>query len=198
MNRRVVTVALLLTIGLAGLAGPARAQAVTEWGLPQLMGWMRQVPEARARFVETRQVQLLNQPLQSSGTLIYVAPDRLDKRTLAPAPSRLSVQGDRLTYESPDGGAREIALSDHPEIGALVAGIRATLAGDLATLTGAYAATLTGSPFGWFLTLQPRDPHLRELVTRIRIEGEQNRITAIETEEANGDRSVMTILAEPG
>jgi outer membrane lipoprotein-sorting protein len=173
---------------------PSRVQG---WGLPQLMGAMQSVRTASARFVERKFVHLLNQPLQSSGTLTFVAPDQLQKQTLAPAPSRLTVIGDRLEVEQPDGKLRNLSLSDVPEIGALVASIRATLAGDGVTLTRYYTSTLTGSAADWSLLLEPRDPRLRDLLTMIRIRGEGNMIRGIETMERDGDRTEMTIMPDP-
>ena len=174
---------------------PTRAP---DWGLPQLMAQMQTVHGATARFVERKFVQVLNQPLQSSGALTYVAPDRLQKQTLAPARARLSVDGDRLTVEQPDGKTSNLSLSEVPEIGALVASIRATLAGDSATLTRYYTLTLTGNAGDWSLLLEPRDHRLRDLLTMIRIRGEGNVIRSIETLERDGDRTEMTITPDPG
>ena len=49
-----------------------------------------------------------------SGTLIFNAPDRLQKQTLAPAPSRLTVDGDHLTVVQPDGKTSDLSLSQFP------------------------------------------------------------------------------------
>lgn len=182
---------LLASAALAELAGPAAS-----WGLPQLMAAMRQVPAATARFVERKQMRVLDQPLQSSGKLIYVAPDLLQKETLTPVPSRLTLNRDRLIMDQPGGKSRELALSDYPEMGALVESIRATLAGDLATLTRHYTATLTGGPMEWSLLLEPRDNRLRDLVSAIRIRGSGNRIRGMETMESDGDRTLMTMTPD--
>jgi outer membrane lipoprotein-sorting protein len=174
---------------------PAR---VEDFGLPQLMARMQALHSASTRFVEQKFVHMLNQPLQSSGTLSFVAPDRLQKQTLAPAPASLTVEGDRLTVMQPDGKTRTLSLSDSPEIGALVASIRATLAGDTATLTRYYAPTLTGGADDWSLVLEPRDERLRKLLMMIRIKGEGSVIRSIETVEHDGDRTEMTIISGPG
>ena len=155
------------------------------------------VRTASARFVERKFVQLLARPLQSSGTLIFNAPDRLQKQTLAPTASRLTVDGDRLTVVQPDGKTRDVSLSEVPEIGALVESIRATLAGDGATLTRYYTPTLSGTAGNWSLTLEPRDSRLRNLVTIIRMQGEGTIIRSIETVERDGDRTEMTITPDP-
>jgi outer membrane lipoprotein-sorting protein len=179
------------------LADADTQPAVTAWGLPQLMASMHGVRTASARFVERKFVQLLARPLQSSGTLIFNAPDRLQKETLAPMASRLTVNGDRLTVVQPDGKTRDVSLSEVPEIGALVESIRATLAGDGATLTRYYTPTLSGNTGNWSLTLEPRDSRLRNLVTTIRMQGEGTVIRSIETVERDGDRTEMTITPDP-
>ena len=92
---------LLASAALAEPPGPA-----ADWGLPQLMAAMRQVSAATARFVERKQMRVLDQPLQSSGRLIYVAPDLLQKETLTPVPSRLTLNRDRLVMDQPGGKSR--------------------------------------------------------------------------------------------
>ena len=166
-------------------------------GIAAAHGQHAGVRTASARFVEKKFVQLLARPLQSSGTLIFNAPDRLQKETLAPTASRLTVNGDRLTVVQPDGKTRDVSLSEVPEIGALVESIRATLAGDGATLTRYYTPTLSGTAGNWSLTLEPRDSRLRNLVTTIRMQGEGTVIRSIETVERDGDRTEMTITPDP-
>jgi hypothetical protein len=80
----------------------------------------------------------------------------------------------------------------------LVAGIRATLAGNTATLTRYYTPTLTGSAADWSLRLEPQDARLRALLAVIRIRGEGSTIRSIETLERDGDRTEMTIMPDPG
>lgn len=189
---------LILTTAL--LAAPrayADPPGLMTWGLPQLMAGMREVRTATARFTERKFDRLLKQPLLSSGTLIYVAPDQLQKETLAPVPSRMTVKGDRLTVVQPDGKTRDLSLSDYPALGALIESARATLAGDGATLARYYSPTLTGDARAWSLLLEPRDDRLRAILTSIRIQGAGNAIRGIETQEHDGDRTEMTILPEP-
>ncbi len=189
---------LILTTAL--LAAPrayADPPGLMTWGLPQLMAGMREVRTATARFSERKFDRLLKQPLLSSGTLIYVAPDQLQKETLAPVPSRMTVKGDRLTVVQPDGKTRDLSLSDYPALGALIESARATLAGDGATLARYYSPTLTGDARAWSLLLEPRDDRLRAILTSIRIQGAGNAIRGIETQEHDGDRTEMTILPEP-
>lgn len=200
LPRTLVSGILGLLFALALLLAPhafGDPPGLMSWGLPQLMAGMREVHSAAARFSERKFDRLLKQPLQSSGTLIYVAPDQLQKETLAPVPSRMTVKGDRLTIVQPDGKTRDLSLSDYPALGALIESARATLAGDGATLNRYYHPTLTGDAGDWSLLLEPRDDRLRAILTSIRIQGAGNAIRSIETWEHDGDRTEMTITSEP-
>ncbi|MGH8633438.1 MAG: LolA family protein, partial [Burkholderiales bacterium] len=168
------------------------------WGVEQLMRGFSQVQSSTARFVERKHMAILSTPLESSGTLVYTAPGRLEKHTLAPQPASLVLDGDRLTIEHRAGGERRtFALQEHPVIRVFVEGIRSTLAGDLATLARYYEVGLDGGERHWRLTLKPRAQQMLDFVVEMRISGSHNRIHAIEIIEAEGDRSVMTITKDP-
>jgi len=193
-ERRLVMAAAFAMVSAGAFQAHAqRSGAMPEWGPRQLMDALRQVRSSSARYVETRTYRMLNQTVSSSGRLIYVAPDRLQKETIEPVPARLTVNGDRLTIERQGEPTREISLRDHSEIGAFVESIRATLAGDLPALTRYFTVGLAGDANAWTLTLAPMDPKLRELVTTIRIKGTRASIVDVETTEADGDRTDMAI-----
>lgn len=167
--------------------------ATPEWALPQLMAELGEVRSSAASFVELRYRNLLTEPLQSSGKLFYVAPDKLQKDTLEPWPGRFLVDGDRLTIEQNDQAPRVISLRQHPEIASFVESIRATMAGDLGTLTRFHAVSLQGTRENWALLLEPRDIRMREWVAEIRIAGQGSVIRSINTRERGGDRTLMSI-----
>jgi hypothetical protein len=188
---------ILLAVIAAALAAPAAADGEA-WGLTQLMHGFQAVKVSRAQFVERRYLGMLNEPLKSSGTLAYVAPDKLEKTTLTPRPERLALDGDRLTIDrGPDGEHRTLALSAHPEIAGVVESIRGTLAGDPSALERFYTLSLTGGPSDWTLRLEPKDATLRKLVSSIRIAGSVAAIHTIDTQESDGDRAEMIILEDP-
>ena len=184
-----VLVSVLLAAG-----SPVRAAAAADWGVDQLMQALAAVKSSKARFVERKHMAILNAPLEFSGTLIYVAPDKLEKHTQTPRRESLLLARDQLTIESPERNHRRtVVLQDYPVIWAFVESIRSTLAGDLATLARFYDVKLEGAERRWRLSLKPRDPQMEEVVSVIRLSGSGNGIDIIETIETNGDRSVMTI-----
>lgn len=181
----------------AGVLLAGSVAGAAEWGVQQLMRELAQVKSAKARFTERKDIAILSAPVESSGTLLYTAPDRLEKHTLLPRAQSLVLDRDRLTIESKAlGQRRTFALRDHPEIGAFVESIRATLAGDLAALNRHYRVGLDGSESAWRLTLEPTDSGVRKFVREIQLSGRHDSIVSVEITETNGDRSVMTVVKE--
>jgi len=186
-------VKLTLAALMAAVIGSPPA-AGADLGVEELMRSLAQVGSRTARFVERKHVAILNAPLESSGTLVYTAPGRLEKHTVAPRAESLVLDGDRLTLE--DKGRdqkRTFALPEYPMIQAFVEGVRSTLAGDLATLSRFYQVALEGNERRWRLLLRPREQRMQDFVSEIRISGSLDRIRTIEIVETEGDRSVMTI-----
>lgn len=168
-----------------------------QWELPQLMELMAQVPASRASFTEKKYLAMLNAPLVLSGNLTYVRPARIEKQVLVPYEERFVVDGDTLTLENrAKGQKRVLALQSNPVAWAFVESMRATMAGDAATLRRFYQARLEGGRRQWLLSLEPRDSQMAGYVQTIKIGGAENRITSIEIQEAGGDRSVMTVTGD--
>lgn len=187
-----------LVLGLCiGSLTPATAAPEPAWGLPQLMSALQQVKSASGAFTERKDVHMLSAPLVSSGRLSYRAPDRMQKITVSPTAQDFTLDGDRLTIAGgPDGQTHTFSISDAPQIGGLVEGVRATLAGDLPTLDRYYTVEFTGGAADWQLLLRPKDAALTRFVKWIRIAGAQDRIRTIETEESDGDHSKMSIVED--
>lgn len=190
-----------LKVFLAGvglLLGLCCAPALAAWDVAQLMQGLAQNKSGRASFVETKYIALLDKPVESSGELLYTAPDRLEKRTLKPRPESMLIESGNLTVER---GKRRMVLrlQEHPELAAFTESIRGTLAGDAVALKRIYNLDLEGSEERWTLTLRPVETRMLEVVQRIRIAGSRAEVKSIEIEQADKDRSVMLIdkLAAP-
>ena len=187
----------LFAAACASAAVAADSSDPAAWDVQRLMRELAQVKTANARFLERRHLGILTAPLESSGTLVYVAPDRLEKHTLRPRPESLVLERNELTVESKERNQRRtLVLQDYPVIWAFVESIRSTLAGDLPTLSRFYQVGLDGGERRWRLSLIPSDPRMRDVVSEIRISGDRSWINAIEMIETGGDRSVMTIVRD--
>jgi outer membrane lipoprotein-sorting protein len=182
----------LASLGLGLALAVAAAPALAAWDLQQLMDSLAQNKSGRATFVETKRLAVLSKPIESSGELLYTAPDKLEKRTLKPRPESMIVDGDALTVER---GAQkyQLQLQAYPEIGAFIESIRGTLAGDRKALERNYRLTLGGSADAWVLELLPLNEKMRAVVQRIRISGMRDQVGSIEISQADGDSSVMVI-----
>ena len=183
--------ALSLALGVA--AQPAAAQ---ELAPGELMRRLAAVESSRATFVETRHSALLKEPLVLRGTLTYRRPASLEKRVEQPYEERVAIDGDVLVIESRRGRKLKTSVSGSPGIAALVEGIRATRAGDLAALERHYEVGIAGRAERWSMTLKPADAEVARHVATIVVSGVAGRIARVEVQEAGGDRSVMDIREE--
>ena len=181
--------ALLLIWPLTVVAGGA----ATDWTLERLMQSLSAVRAVDAHFTEQKQLAVLQEPLRMSGVLQYRAPAYVKKHTLEPHEESFEVDEDWLVIENPVEGKRLFSLSGYPQIRAFVESFRATLAGDSQSLKRYYRVQLQGQADAWTLRLEPTDEQMATAISAIVIRGQQARILSIETLEADGDRSLMTI-----
>jgi len=189
MNRSRLFVPLAL-VAITVFRSAGAADAITAQHLMQLFAATK---TSRADFVDRKYLASLDRPLESSGEMIYTAPSRLEKRTIKPKPETLIVDGDTLSIERA-GTKRSISLASYPEIAAFTDSIRATLAGDYATLSRAYKVIVEGDAAAWRMTLLPSDPKIASVVSRVTVDGRGNRIDTFEVLQADGNRSVTTIV----
>ncbi len=181
---RVILTSFMLSTG---------AVAADNWTIATLMQTLSEVRQAHAEFSETKKLSVLTTPLKTSGRLIYRAPLFLEKETNQPYHEVLRVDGNNITRENQRGQKQNFSIQAYPAVWAFVESFRATLAGDLKTLERFYKVRLDGNEKQWQLLLLPKDPEMGELVHAIRINGQGNLITSIETQEAAGDSTLMTL-----
>ena len=187
----------LLLAAASLLAAAVHADVPTpsrSWNLDRLLTALSARTEGTAHFSETRTLAIVTTPLHSAGMLSYRQPDFLEKHVLTPREERLSIRGDSLTIE--DGSAdspRTLHLPDQPALLAAIEAIRAPLTGDAATLRRIFKPSLGGSEKHWVLSLVPKVAAHADIVRVVYVRGSGIHIDSIEIEEANGDRSVITI-----
>ncbi len=191
-SRRCPCVGLLLAL----LASTAHADE-GGWSLESLMAERSQIKTATARFIEKKQVSLLTRPLETSGTLRYVAPDRFEKHVLLPKPETMILANGVLAGTLGNGRNFRVVLSERPEVATLIEAMRATLAGDLPTLRRYFALEFSGAREAWVLNLVPRNPRVQEKVQDIRIEGAAADLKTLSVHERDGDQSTMLITPDP-
>jgi hypothetical protein len=187
MSIRGLAEALLVTV--LALASTA---AAAQWSLSELMAALAARGSGEAQFTERRYVPVLDAPVLSSGTLRFVAPDRIEKHTLAPRAESLILAGDQLTLRQ-GTRTRSLALGDLPDQGLAINSLRGTMAGDLATLRRGWNVELRGEPRQWTLELTPLASAVGRYIEAVQIDGRQDQIDRIEIRQADGVRSVMQV-----
>jgi hypothetical protein len=160
--------------------------------LDQVMQLLAARRHGEASFVEQHFLALLRRPVESSGELIYDAPNRLEKRTLEPRAETLSLTDDVVTVQR-GHSSHVLELKAYPQILPFVESIRATLAGDRAALERVFRLDFGGSLARWTLVLVPRDAQLSKTVSQIQIDGLRDQLLKVEIREPDGDRSLMTL-----
>jgi outer membrane lipoprotein-sorting protein len=184
--------ALAVALILVGVPAAA-ADGTADNTLDEVMSRLRNVKTASGKFVEKKYLRILSEPLESSGTLVYTAPDRLEKNTLWPNTQNLIIVGDELTIAGDAGQQRVLKLAEHPEIEAFIESVRATLAGNIDALRRYYDIGLKGDAEQWTLSLRPTGKAMREMIKTVTLSGREGLLQLVEIDEADGDRSVMTV-----
>ena len=189
--------AVLAGFPLACPVHAVQADAGSSVSLDQLMTALGAVRHVEARYTERRTLRALTTPIETHGTLRFDAPDHLEKAAdpgADGAPDRLAIDGNRLTIDRGDGKPPVLLmLNEHPEIGVLVESLRATLSGDAAALRRSFDISLAGTIDHWQIVLQPHDSAQRQVLQWMRITGYAQRITAINSQDGDGDHAEMTI-----
>ena len=186
--------ALGRVLAAAGAAAPPAEGPGSDAGaqLDQLMSLMSQRRHGEADFSEQKYLSMLKQPLESSGLLIYDAPDHLEQRTTLPRPQSVVLDHGIVTMHI---GQRErvLRLADYPQLAPLIDSIRATLAGDRAALERVFQLDFSGTLERWQLRLEPRDAQLATTLKRIDMQGQRDAVHEVQVWQSDGDRSVMSI-----
>lgn len=193
---RVAVAAWCCGVVVPALCSAAAPTATDDAALASLMHDLAARTRSHATFTERKTLAVLSRPVESSGELLYVAPDHLEKRTLKPREETLRLDGDKLTMQR---GRRSLsmALRDAPQAAPFIDTIRATLAGDLQALQRSFSTEFHAAPDGWTLQLVPRDAALLRTLARVRIAGAGSALREVAIDSADGDRSVMLIHELP-
>jgi Outer membrane lipoprotein carrier protein LolA-like len=184
----------LCALVLAALSIPGAAVAATgdRATLDEVLRLLAARRQSHTTFTEVHRLAMLDRPLESSGQLLYEAPDHLEKRTLKPKAETLLLEHGVLTAQR---GHRTwtLPLNEYPQVVPFVESMRATLAGDRAALERFFALEFSGSLEDWTLNLTPVDPAMARSVREIRFAGAREAIRTVEITEADGDTSVLTV-----
>ncbi|MEJ2456463.1 MAG: hypothetical protein P8103_20260 [Candidatus Thiodiazotropha sp.] len=154
---------------------------------------LSEVDQRQSRFVETREISLLQQALTRQGSLSFQRPDRLVKRFDPPKALSYEIEANRLLIRKSDGSEEIVRLENAPQLQAYVAAMRAVLAGDLHQLQHYFELHLDGVRERWRLRLVPKAPALSRQVEAVEIDGSDTAISRFQIFEQGGDRIITRL-----
>ncbi|MCX5740167.1 MAG: outer membrane lipoprotein carrier protein LolA [Proteobacteria bacterium] len=172
-----------LALPLVGYATPA-----PQGSLEELMRGMATTSGVVAHFTESKSVSLLDAPLESSGILYFIPPDRLVRRTSSPGKTSVTIDRGRFRFEDETGG-ESADLSANPIAREFVDNFIVLFNGNLEALRARYALEFRTDSAGWELELTPRHAPLTKFVARIVLRGAEHALREMEMTETDGDRT---------
>jgi outer membrane lipoprotein-sorting protein len=161
--------------------------------LVELMDGMASTSGVIANFREQKRIALLEEPLESSGTLYFVPPDRFARFTSRPEASLLVIDGAKLRFEH--GGGAKFDLSGSPMARVFVDNFIVLFNGDLPRLQDLYHTEFSAEGETWTLILEPRGSPLRGIVKQIALRGNRRGILEIAMQDSDGDRTTTAFDA---
>lgn len=167
---------------VASLAAPVQAG-----DLEALAGALAERAGEPLEFREQRPSELLAEPLELRGRLLFTPPDRFEKIIESPyRESQLITQG-RVWLDREGRRTRSFSLARAPELAALMNGLARLLSGDVAGLEEHFRTTLEHAGEDWRLELVPRDEELARTVDHILLHGRADTLSRIETVLPDGE-----------
>jgi hypothetical protein len=162
--------------------------------LNEVMQRLASVKSAKAEFIETRYLKLLSSPVQSSGVLTYTAPDRFEKHSLKPIEEKMTIYKHLVTLEDIAKGRKNtISPANFPALSALIDAMRGALSGNGNLLAETFKVKIEGAVGQWKLSLVPKEAVQYGYIHRVIVMGKGEIVDSIEVQQADGDKSVMSM-----
>ncbi|MGH8118197.1 MAG: LolA-related protein [Rhodanobacteraceae bacterium] len=173
----------------------AVAAVAAEPGLAQsLLAKLARTPPVSTPFIEVSyRGGVLTRPLVVEGTLRWFGDDRLERVVTKPFTETAKAGNGELSVQRGDGEVHRVRLARAPQVGALLAGFRALLGGNLATLEKDFTLAAEGGDARWVVTLTPRTATLRQQLASIAIDGRGREPRCLTVTDANGDGSITLL-----
>jgi outer membrane lipoprotein-sorting protein len=190
--RHLLTAMLVLGIGMTTtVAAPPIANAGQAVTVDELLAGFAKMPGLYAEFRQESHFGLLAEPLIDTGT-IHFADGRLARRTLAPTPSVVVMDGQGIEFG--DGSKSErIDLDGKPAVRQFVDAFTKIFAGDRPGLEALYRiGFVPGEGRSWTLTLVPKVSPMNEIIAKVIVTGTELSISTMRVVELNGDETITT------
>lgn len=184
--------ALALLAGSAGAATPTLAES--------LLAKLAKTPPVSTPFVQVAYRGVLSRPLIVTGNLKWFGGDHMERDITQPFAETAKIGDGEISVQRGSGEVHRMPLSRAPQAGAMLAGFRALLGGDVTALEQDFALIAEGGDAHWVITLTPRTAQLKRHVASISIDGRNTEPRCLTVRDANGDSSITLVgeLAKAG
>lgn len=187
---------------LAAFALTATATAATAApGLAEtLLAGMAKTPPVSTPFVLVSYRGVLDRPLVVSGNLRWLGGDNMERDIEKPFMETAKIADGMITMQRGSGEVQRMPLARAPQAGAMLAGFRALLGGDVSAVQQDFTLSAQGSQPHWVITLTPRTEALKRQLTSLVIDGRSHEPRCLTMTDANGDSSITLVgaMAEQG
>jgi hypothetical protein len=173
---------------LLAAAAFAREPVAAPAALDAILDRMASTSGVEAVFEESKELALLEAPLETRGVIYFVPPDRFARFTTSPGFSALIVTGDDVRLRE-GRDAEPIDLSGNPVARVFVENFVVLWSGDRERLQELYAPEFRGEPDAWELRLVPRRSPLADVIASITLRGDGDAMKEMLVEERDGDRT---------
>lgn len=165
-----------------------------------LLAGMAKTPPVSTPFVQVSYRGVLDRPLVVSGTLHWLGGDRMQRDIDKPFKETAKIGDGELSVQRGSGEVHRMSLQRAPQAGAMLAGFRALLGGDVSALERDFTLSAQGGSAHWVITLSPRTDELKRQLASIVIDGRGHEPRCLTVTDANGDTSITLVgaMAEQG
>ena len=181
-------------------AAAAAATAATPNLAESLLSGMAKTPPVSTPFVLVSYRGVLDRPLVVSGNLRWLGGDAMERDIAKPFKETAKIADGTITVQRGNGEVQRMPLARAPQAGAMLAGFRALLGGDVSALQKDFTLSAQGSQAHWVITLTPRTDALKRQLTSLVIDGRDHEPRCLTMTDANGDSSITLVgaMAERG
>ena len=191
----VLLVGLLMTSAALAASPDASAAKAPKLTAATLLATFAKVPGLEAAFTQQKKIQLLAEPLVSSGHLYFAQPGYLAFVTEKPSPSKVVITPSAMGYRDSEGTGR-IDLSARPDVKLFVESFVKVLAGDATALDSIYEMSFKAPERAhgtWQIVLRPKRPPLDKLIVQLRVVGHDFAVESVHIQESSGDSTTIRI-----
>ena len=182
---RFAVAGLALTATTVLAAAPTLAES--------LLAKMAKTPPVSTPFIQVSYRGMLDRPLVVSGTLRWLGGDRMQRDIDQPFKETAKLGDGELSVQRGSGEVRRMPLARAPQAGAMLAGFRALLGGDVSALENDFTLSAEGGTAHWVITLSPRTDQLKRQLASIVIDGRGEAPRCLTLTDANGDTSITLV-----